>query len=205
MAAPDFIVPPPGLIPNAPEAPAPPSPSPSPDRTVRAPVRSFPAFTPVPSGPPTVPSPPTADEPTPEVPVASTAPPTQPAPAIDVLTAASGAGSLRLTGVDGSVIHLEGRVVLGRAPAADAADPDARPVAVDDPARSVSKTHALVDARSGAVTVTDLHSTNGVRVVSPDGTAVEVDPGVPAPVSEGQSLYLGDLGFRLDRVPRDTV
>jgi predicted component of type VI protein secretion system len=56
-------------------------------------------------------------------------------------------------------------VVVGRNPAAPAAWPRAERVAIDDPQRSVSKTHAvLAVADDGSLRVVDLRSTNGVAV-----------------------------------------
>ena len=97
-------------------------------------------------------------------------------------------------------------IVVGRDPVASGVlHADARPVSVVDPARSVSKTHAVIDARTGVVTVIDLHSTNGVRVQPPSGEIVELAPGAPTEVAAGSTLYLGELGLRVDRLSIDTV
>ncbi|GAA1753490.1 FHA domain-containing protein [Agromyces humatus] len=175
MVAPDFIVPPPGLIPNAPEPATPPT-STEPERTVRAPARVLPTFTPVPAGPPA------------PTPAASASP-----------------GPFRLTGPGGFEVLLTLPIVIGRDPVAAGAHADARPISVVDPARSVSKTHAAIDARNGVVTVIDLHSTNGVRVQPPSGALVESSPGTPTEVVDGSTLYLGELGLRVDRLSIGTV
>jgi FHA domain len=181
--SPDFIVPPPGLIPAAPRL------RDEPDRTVRgAPSRTLPAFTPPPGvGSPHAPAAPPAPEERVEAP--------QPRPQ-------PGAWRLRATG--GLEVLLLRPVVLGRDPV-DAARPDAAPIPLADPARSVSKTHALVEVVDGRVFVTDLHSTNGTRVLTPEGEAQELAPGEGADAPAGATLLLGEFAVRLDRVPLDTV
>ena len=199
MVAPDFIVPPPGLFPNAPEPGDRPSSTPAaPERTVRAPARALPKFTPVPAGPP---APPPFGQPA--VPPAA---PVAPAPDAAVPAASAVHGPFRLSGPGGFEVLLTVPIVVGRDPVASGVrHADARPVAVIDPARSVSKTHAVIDARTGVVTVIDLHSTNGVRVQPPSGEIFELAPGAPTEVVAGSTLYLGELGLRVDRPPIDTV
>ncbi|WP_161490330.1 FHA domain-containing protein [Agromyces aureus] len=196
MVVPEFIVPPPGLIPDAPkpDAPEPTGYTRPPvergeqgDHTVRAlPARSLPTFTPLPSGPP----------------AASVAvpPALRPADAEPVATA-----SFTLESAAGETIEIAGRVVVGRNPAVDVAHPDARPIALADPTRTVSKTHALVEVREGRVVITDLHSTNGVAVQAGGGELTVLDPGAPAELEVGTVLRLGDLALTLRRSPGLTV
>jgi len=200
---PDFIVPPPGLIPPAPEAPE----RTEPERTVRAaPVRSFPAFAP-PPGPTPVPMPPSV---LPAAPPASGAPRpggsggpvAVPSPPEDVGAAAA---PVRLTGTGGFDVVVDGALVLGRDPVAGPATPRARLVPVVDPARSVSKTHVLVEPTGDGVRITDLHSTNGVRALLPGHETRELVPGVPTSIPVGATVHLGDFEVRVHGVPRDTV
>jgi FHA domain-containing protein len=187
VESPDFIVPPPGLIPSAP-------PSDEPDRTVRdAPPRTLPAFPPPPGIAPT--------------PGPSAAAPTAPAPEerIEAPTATPQPGAWRLRMPGGVEVLLLRAVVLGRDPAADPGRPQAAPIALEDPARSVSKTHALVEVVDGRVVVTDLHSTNGTRVLTPEGEGRELEPGRGADAPNGSTLLLGELAVRLDRAPLNSV
>jgi hypothetical protein len=188
--SPDFIVPPPGLIPSAP------SPSEEPDRTVRdAPPRSRPAFPPPPAFRPTIaPGPPSAQNGAQAVEERIEAPTPTPQP-----------GAWRLRAPGGLEVLLLRPVVLGRDPSAGAMRPEAAPIPLDDPARSVSKTHALVEVIDGRVAVTDLHSTNGTRVLTPAGEARELDPGVASEVAGGSTLLLGEFAVRVDRAPLHTV
>ena len=204
MVAPDFIVPPPGLIPNAPEPADRPSSSPAaPERTVRAPVRALPRFTPVRTGQP---APPVVVPPAGAPAPAAVRPTGEPAPTASAPATSAAPGPFRLSGPGGFEVLLTTPIVVGRDPVASGVlHADARPVSVVDPARSVSKTHAVIDAREGVVTVIDLHSTNGVRVQPPSGEVVELVPGAPTDVVAGSTLYLGELGLRVERLSIDTV
>jgi hypothetical protein len=182
VAAPDFIVPPPGLIPAA-------APRAVPDQTVRgAPPRPLPAFAPVPGI-----VPPAASGP-PESTTTANAPAAAPAPA-------HGVWRLRGAGVE---VLLDRAFVLGRDPAPDPVR-SAAALALVDPARSVSKTHALVDVVDDQVVITDLHSTNGTRVLDSDGHVRELDAGHAAAAPSGSTVMLGEFALRVDRAPLDTV
>lgn len=101
--------------------------------------------------------------------------------------------------VSGSPIPLTAAVViLGRRPAGDAAYPNAQLVAVQDGARTVSKTHARIELRGDAWIVTDLGSTNGVLVRTLMGDEVEVEPG--GQLDAGERFFLGDEEFHLRRI-----
>ncbi|MGC0369915.1 DUF805 domain-containing protein [Microbacterium sp. SLBN-111] len=97
---------------------------------------------------------------------------------------------------DGRSLPVDGAVSFGRDPVSDHGGVL---VPVDDPARSMSKTHARFDFAGGAVTVTDLHSTNGTRVEAPGVPAVSVAPGLSAVVPAGATVFLGDYRIRLRR------
>jgi pSer/pThr/pTyr-binding forkhead associated (FHA) protein len=114
-------------------------------------------------------------------------------------------GAWRLRGPGNLDVLLLRPVVLGRDPAPDPARPDAAPIPVQDPARSVSKTHALVEIVDDRVMITDLHSTNGTRLLGTDGQARELEAGRPTEAPSGATVYLGEFEVRLDRVLLDTV
>ncbi|WP_127793723.1 FHA domain-containing protein [Agromyces sp. LHK192] len=208
----DFIEPPPGLIPAAPaEQPA---------ETVRqAPrrvERALPTFTPPPHamppntlpaaprpGPPpaATPAAPPPAAPTPSAPTSSApaqgrpAPPTGPVPVI----------GWRLVDRTGHGIEISSRTVLGRTPDVRRASGAVAAVVVDDPARTVSKTHALVEPDGRALLVTDLRSTNGVRVEYADGRVVDLPPGGAALVAPNDILLLGEFALLVTGTPRATV
>ena len=196
MESPDFIVPPPGLIPAAPR------PSDPPDRTDREPPpRTLPAFPP----PPGVAPPATPNPAPPTGPSAAAAEPEPPVERIEAPTARPQPGAWRLRAPGGLDVLLLRPVLLGRDPAVDPGRPEAATITLADPARSVSKTHALVEVIEGRVVVTDLHSTNGTRVLTPDGETRELDPGRGAEAPNGATLLLGEFAVRLDRAPLNSV
>ncbi len=87
-------------------------------------------------------------------------------------------------------------IAIGRGPQSPASDPSATPVAVTDPNKSVSKTHALLAVRDGMLWVTDLHSTNGTTVTNNVGEATSCPPGVAMPVGDGWFVAFGEYTVR---------
>ena len=94
---------------------------------------------------------------------------------------------------------VDGALFLGRNPARTAERPDAELLTLIDPAKSLSKTHALLEVDSGVLWVHDLDSTNGVFIVQANGDAVEVEPGTRASVPAGSELEFGDYVIRVER------
>ena len=84
-----------------------------------------------------------------------------------------------------------GSIVLGRNPVAPASCPTASPVPVDDPDRTVSKTHIVLTATREGVLVEDLHSTGGTVVVRADGQETPVVPGAPVHARAGDTVRYG--------------
>lgn len=101
----------------------------------------------------------------------------------------------------GAERSLEQAVVLGRDPAQPPGASGASPIAVDDPNRSVSKTHALIELREGLPWVTDLHSTNGTTLTNEVGEALMCEPGVPVPIGDGWTVGLGEYPITVVRRP----
>ncbi|WP_395242855.1 FHA domain-containing protein [Agromyces sp. MMS24-K17] len=240
MAEPEFIVPPPGLLPDA-EPPRPKEPAPESTTRLaalnqtlgRAPI-AVPAaplppapLPPGPGHPPALtrpPAPPQLD-PTHAAPAPPAAPPAPPAPApaapaasapappnlspapvtapTPIPTFGAGAGyppaqpapravpAWRLRTSVGGEIVVAGRVVLGRAPSADDYAPGTVVVPLHDPARTVSKVHAIVEPVDGALLVADANSTNGVRIRRPNGDVLDLAAGTSAHVEPGSVLELG--------------
>ncbi|KQZ83022.1 hypothetical protein ASD56_11790 [Microbacterium sp. Root166] len=90
----------------------------------------------------------------------------------------------------GDSIRVSEPILLGRNP--DAADhPGARPIAVADASRSLSKTHMFVRPVDGGLEVVDWHSTNGSALIS-NGVEHALPPGVPVQAAEGDRIRLGD-------------
>lgn len=100
---------------------------------------------------------------------------------------------------DGSSVALDRSLVLGRNPSLPPGAAGAAQVPVNDPNRSVSKTHALIELRDGLPWVIDLRSTNGTSLTNDVGEALVCDPGVPVPVGDGWLVGLGEYSIALVR------
>jgi hypothetical protein len=100
---------------------------------------------------------------------------------------------------DGQRMPVTGSLVFGRDPSPVTRRPSTM-VSVLDPARSVSKSHALVElSADDDLSVTDLHSTNGVSLIGADGSRVELEPGIRTPVSANTRLMLGEFAVEVTR------
>ncbi len=95
----------------------------------------------------------------------------------------------------GARVPVDGALLVGRNPVRFDPWTSAALLPVDDPARSVSKTHAVFEASGEGLRITDLHSTNGVSVLDPAGATTVLAPGASASVAPGATVLLG--GYRL--------
>lgn len=101
--------------------------------------------------------------------------------------------ALRLS--DGTTVPLvAARVLLGRSPV-PGAYPDAQLVAIPDPTRQLSSTHALLEYRTTGWQITDLHSTNGTAL----------GEGARAQIAAPGVAYLAPAHFVIGRQPVDFV
>jgi RDD family len=94
----------------------------------------------------------------------------------------------------GRRVLVDGRALLGRNPQQDAGE-RATLVRVEDPTRTVSKTHLELRPGEHGLQLTDRGSTNGTAVIAPDGAARELEQGVPVTVSAGWTVQVGDRRF----------
>ena len=104
----------------------------------------------------------------------------------------------RVTFDTGVTYPFGGTIVLGRNPLAPASHPTASPVPVDDPQRTVSKTHVALTATREGVLVEDLHSTGGTVVVRADGEETPVLPGAPVQACAGDTVRYGQRSVVVD-------
>jgi hypothetical protein len=104
----------------------------------------------------------------------------------------------RLVFSSGDTVEVDRPVLVGRAPAAQAAASSEPPrlVTVPSPQQEISSTHLEVRAGSGAdhgtAVVTDLGSTNGTVLVQPGLPPEDLQPGVAVQLLPGAILDLGD-------------
>ena len=97
----------------------------------------------------------------------------------------------------GARVPVNGALLIGRNPVRFDRWSEAELLPVDDPARSVSKTHAVLEADGDGIRVTDLHSTNGVSVLDDSGSPTALTGGVATPVVAGATLLLGSYRLRI--------
>ena len=93
----------------------------------------------------------------------------------------------------GQSVPFASVVIIGRDPIANAAWPGATLLPALDPAKSLSKTHALLEIDAGSLWVHDLASTNGVFVAAHGIDAVKVEPGTRVVVPDGAEVELGEF------------
>ena len=104
----------------------------------------------------------------------------------------------RLVFSSGETVEVDRPVLVGRAPAAQAAASSEQPrlVTVPSPQQEISSTHLEVRTGSGAdhgsAVVTDLGSTNGTVLVQPGLAPEDLQPGVAVQLLPGAILDLGD-------------
>lgn len=93
----------------------------------------------------------------------------------------------------GERVRLTGQAVLGRQPADTAHALGARPIAVDDTTRSVSRVHLFLEVAGGRVSVSDAGSANGSRLQR-GASVYQLEPGGAAVAAEvGDVVWLGDV------------
>jgi len=100
--------------------------------------------------------------------------------------------------------QIDCRLVIGRFPRLEAVPPQgvnetlsAKTVVVDD--QTLSRTHCWIEPSKDGVLVCDLHSTNGVSVVNPQGRVVVLDSGIPVYIEPPADLRFGDVSAMVIR------
>ena len=97
-----------------------------------------------------------------------------------------------LTLDDGRTVTVTGPGLLGRRPQVPAGERYDHLVAIDDPGRSLSRTHARFGIDGGGLWVEDRGSANGTVVVSADGTETRAFPGKRVTVPPDGRIQLGE-------------
>lgn len=92
----------------------------------------------------------------------------------------------------GATAQLTDVVLVGRSPAAQQGDSNPILLPVPSPNSDISRTHVRFAAKDWAITVTDLHSTNGTMLVLPGRPPSRMVPGTPVEVGIGAVVDLGD-------------
>lgn len=91
----------------------------------------------------------------------------------------------------GARVVAGGVVLIGRDPIPLDDEQVDRRLAVGQESVGVSKTHLRLIITAGGITVTDLRSTNGVRIERDDGSVTQCPAGEPIAVREGDRIRFG--------------
>nr|WP_269211965.1 RDD family protein [Zhihengliuella flava] len=105
----------------------------------------------------------------------------------------------RLVFDDGQVHVLDESLLIGRNPAAAEGEEIADTLSMADIGRSMSKTHVLVQASTSGIWVTDRNSTNGSAITDAGGNRRQLTAGQPMQASMGETVYMGDRYFKVER------
>jgi len=200
--APAFTPPPmaPGEA-SFPSVPAPTFPAHDPTaEPAAAPAPIPPAFTPppVPRISPTAPAATPKDDRQPEQAdgnAATQQPSTQANERLDRTVARPFASALQVKLDDGTAVTINGVVLLGRNPALLTGFEHARIVVVNDPGRSVSKTHLAIGPDTDGIWIEDLNSANGVGIGLDGQRPERIAPNVRHTVPVGSRVQFGDRSF----------
>jgi hypothetical protein len=93
---------------------------------------------------------------------------------------------------DGRTLNVDAVILLGRNPSPESSDsPQTCAVAVDDPDRSISKTHLAIGASNGMLWIQDRHSTNGVTISVPGQATCALVPGEQTTLTSGTTIAFG--------------
>lgn len=120
-------------------------------------------------------------------------------PDLDVRDGAQEGAVFVLTVDDGVSVTVSGPGLIGRRPQAGPAERVAHLVAVDDPGRSLSRTHAAFGIDGADLWVEDRGSANGTVVVGADGAITRVFPGKRVPVPEDGRIEVGERTVMVQR------
>lgn len=94
---------------------------------------------------------------------------------------------------DGRTLPLGAGVLLGRNPVAEPGDEAYGLIAIDDPTRTISKTHLVIGVDAAGPWMCDRESTNGSGHWLPNGDFVEAPAGQRVPLFDGALVGFGDL------------
>lgn len=113
------------------------------------------------------------------------------APALPELSLADGDGPVVLVFSTGDTARVRGAAVIGRNPDDVARNSGRQPVAVDDPTRSMSRAHAMIDLAADGAYVYDAGSANGSQLERAGVRRALTSE--PRRLAHGDRLWFGDI------------
>jgi len=135
-------------------------------------------------------------DPAPSQEAAAQSTPAVPAAPVVPAAAPSAGSTVVLSFSTGDRVIVVGNAVIGRKPQSEALNSGAQSIPIDDPKRSLSRVHLLLNVDSRGATVTDPGSANGSSLERAGVTARLVE-GQPTVVLPGDRLWLGDVSADL--------
>lgn len=105
------------------------------------------------------------------------------------------ARSFLLSFSTGDTAHITAGGLLGRRPVAEPKESAVLLVHIDDPGRSVSKTHLEFGIEAGELWICDRFSANGTVMHPPTGRARPCEPGRRYRIGRGTRVEIGDQYF----------
>jgi hypothetical protein len=114
---------------------------------------------------------------------------------LPVARAAASAARFVLQFSTGESVTVSGTGLIGRRPEPQPGEAFDAMVAIDDPGRSVSKTHLEFGQEGGVFWVTDRFSANGTVVREPERPARLSAPGMRSRVARGSRVEIGEQFF----------
>lgn len=116
----------------------------------------------------------------------------------DLSTIRGAAKQISVTLDTGQTLVLAAPLVIGRDPIALSHLPTAGLLPLDDPNRSISKTHCVIGPNQTEVWVEDCASANGTVVIEADGRRIVVKPGSRIVTEPGSTIRFGDRWLRIN-------
>jgi hypothetical protein len=102
----------------------------------------------------------------------------------------------------GETVTVSGTALVGRRPSVDDGDDIDQVVTIDDPDRSVSKSHFTAGWDDGEFWIMDRDSGNGTTVYHANGqTSVRLNPGAAHTLDDGDRVAIGDQAFTVHLKP----
>ena len=99
---------------------------------------------------------------------------------------------------DGNRYALTAPTLVGRNPHPEAGEDAYNLVVLNDPERTVSKTHLLIGVDAAGPYVVDRHSTNGTVVTLPDGQQILCGPQQKVRFTVGTTILCGQYSVRIE-------
>ncbi len=100
---------------------------------------------------------------------------------------------------DGLAHPIDRPTLFGRRPDPEQGPTGVRLVSIDDPQRTVSRSHLLVQSSEAGILLRNLSTVNALVLIGPDGSEAEVGPGGAITVTDACRVILGAYPIAVER------